>query len=475
MKSLTLASLHHLLRTSKRTLLLSVFGLLGAALIAWGATRTFANLAKEFREQTVKEFVGYVIKGERYPMVHEIYELRYRIFQSKLGINNKSETKACSRHRAFGSEVPENQIGFCRRYDELVDLAKQQLMLPKVFESIYYETEPFLIREIERHNARDAIRVWIRQKLRCLKDKYRCGRDERGLLVRVTSLDPELLKLYHALLASLEKKLFPEEATLPLDFVDELESRCTLPPKGSAHEVTGGMVFVPEGPFRMGSESGEADERPVRNVLVKEFWIDRCEVTNYDFLKMAAAEPILRKSTFPRKLHNGHYLANWEDDLQLQFGQELQPVTHVSWFAARYFCNALGKRLPSEAEWEKAARAGDEKLYSFGDDPAFLMDYGWYRKNATTTRPVAELMPSPLELFDMHGNAREWVWDWYESYASNPAPDPLGPQQGKYRVLRGGSWKDGPEQLRSASRDDASPAQTAADIGFRCASDQRPE
>ena len=79
MKSLTLASLHHLLRTSKRTLLLSVFGLLGAALIAWGATRTFANLAKEFREQTVKEFVGYVIKGERYPMVHEIYELRYRI------------------------------------------------------------------------------------------------------------------------------------------------------------------------------------------------------------------------------------------------------------------------------------------------------------------------------------------------------------------------------------------------------------
>ncbi|MDP7630593.1 MAG: formylglycine-generating enzyme family protein, partial [SAR324 cluster bacterium] len=238
------ARLPRLIHTSKRALLLSVFGLLGAALVAWGATRTFSNLAKEFREQAIKEFVGYVVKGERYPMVHEIYELRYRIFQSKLGINNKSETKACSRHRAFGSEVPEDQIDFCRRYDELVDLAKQQLILPKVFEYLYYETEPFLIREIERRKARDAIRVWIRQKLRCLKDKYRCGRDERGLLVRVTSLDPELLKLYHTLLASLEKKLFPEEAMLPLDFVDEMESRCTLLPKDSAHQVVSGMVFV---------------------------------------------------------------------------------------------------------------------------------------------------------------------------------------------------------------------------------------
>ncbi|MEE2717386.1 MAG: formylglycine-generating enzyme family protein [SAR324 cluster bacterium] len=475
MKTQPSNALRHLIRTSKRTLLLSVIALLGIVVLAWGATRTFSKLAQEFREETVKEFVGYVVKGERYPMVHAIYELRYRLFQSKLGINNKSETKACSRRRAFGAEVPEDQLDFCRRYDEFVDLAKQQIILPKVFEHLYYETEPFLIREIERRKARDAIRVWIRQKLRCLKDKYRCGRDERGLLVRVTSLDPELLKLYHYLLASLEKKLFPEEATLPDDFVDDMESKCTLPPKGSAQEVVNGMVYVSEGPFRMGSDSGEADERPVRNVLVKGFWIDRCEVTNYDFLKMAAAEPILRKSTFPRKFHDGRYLAHWEDDLQPPFGLELQPVTRVSWFAARYFCNALGKRLPSEAEWEKAARAGDEKAYSFGDDPEFLMDYGWYRKNATGTRPVSELMPSPLELFDIHGNAREWVWDWYAAYHPKPDPDPLGPQRGKYRVLRGGSWKDAPEQLRSASRDDASPVQTAADIGFRCASDQRPE
>ena len=183
MKTKPSNALRHLIRTSKRTLLLSVIALMGIVVLAWGATRTFSKLAQEFREETVKEFVGYVVKGERYPMVHAIYELRYRLFQSKLGINNKSETKACSRRRAFGAEVPEDQLDFCRRYDEFVDLAKQQIILPKVFEHLYYETEPFLIREIERRKARDAIRVWIRQKLRCLKDKYRCGRDERGLLV----------------------------------------------------------------------------------------------------------------------------------------------------------------------------------------------------------------------------------------------------------------------------------------------------
>ena len=108
----------------------------------------------------------------------------------------------------------------------------------------------------------------------------------------------------------------------------------------------------------MCSEEGPDNEIPKREVHVDGFWIDRCEVTNYQYLLYLGRDPFLRKSTFPRKFHDGNYLWNWPDDLLPETGSELKPVIHVSWYAARHYCNYVGKRLPSEAEWEIAARAG---------------------------------------------------------------------------------------------------------------------
>jgi len=203
---------------------------------------------------------------------------------------------------------------------------------------------------------------------------------------------------------------------------------------------------------------------------VDEFWIDKCEVTNYQFLLVAAQHPFLRKSTFPRKFHDGNYLWNWPDDLLPETGSKLKPVIHVSWYAARHYCNYVGKRLPSEAEWEIAARAGTEGAYSVEGGAEFLEDYAWFRENyGRTIHTTAQKISNPNGLFDIHGNAWEWVYDWFGIYTTDKASNPQGPEIGKYRVLRGGSWSNPPEYLRSAMRRDALPTSTSNNVGFRCA------
>ena len=162
----------------------------------------------------------------------------------------------------------------------------------------------------------------------------------------------------------------------------------------------------------MGSEEGPDNEIPKREVHVDGFWIDRCEVTNYQYLLYLGRDPFLRKSTFPRKFHDGNYLKNWMDDLMPPMGEELNPVVYVSWYAARYYCNALGKRLPSEAEWEKGARDQTEGAYPFEGGAEFLPDYGWFRKNSGGLMHIAaEKTPNSYGVYDTLGNAWEWVFD----------------------------------------------------------------
>ncbi|MDL2286706.1 formylglycine-generating enzyme family protein, partial [Desulfococcaceae bacterium OttesenSCG-928-F15] len=153
------------------------------------------------------------------------------------------------------------------------------------------------------------------------------------------------------------------------------------------------------------------------------------------------------------------------------------PVERVSWKDTQEFIKKLNQkegtdkyRLPTEAEWEYAARAGSSTAYSFGDDASQLGKYAWHWKNSGgTTHSVGEKLPNAWSLYDMHGNVWEWTQDWYGDYSSSSQTDSRGPNFGQYRVLRGGSWGYNAQYCRSASRSNNVPGCRSDNYGFRLA------
>lgn len=235
----------------------------------------------------------------------------------------------------------------------------------------------------------------------------------------------------------------------------------------------GAMVLVPAGSFRMGSPVGKEDEKPAHMVALDAFLMDRVEVTQAAYERLGLPSP-------------AHFK-----------GPNL-PVEQVTWAQAAYFCNvrsraeglepcyneetgacnfaANGYRLPTEAEWEYACRAGANADYACGNDRRKLADYAWFTDNAgKKTHPVGQKKPNAWGLYDLHGNVAEWCNDVYDPhyYAASPRVNPRGPDDGKEYVLRGGAWNAGSEVLRSAYRTAENPgfsdACLARDaIGFRC-------
>jgi sulfatase modifying factor 1 len=204
--------------------------------------------------------------------------------------------------------------------------------------------------------------------------------------------------------------------------------------KKTGLELREGMFMLPAGSFVMGSESDEAerDEQPVKEVAVQSFWLDRTEVVQQDYAAVMGENP----SHFNRC--------------------PLCPVEKVSWSRAKKYCKKVGKRLPTEAEWEYAAGAGSEEDYAWGDEPDGL--YAWSERNGgNKTHPVATAQPNDWGLHDMAGNVREWVADWYE--------------KGKYRTVKGGSFYYHERNGRHANREGFLPKESAKDLGFRCARD----
>ena len=164
-----------------------------------------------------------------------------------------------------------------------------------------------------------------------------------------------------------------------------------------------------------------------------------------------------------------------ESDPSQFTGDPNRPVESVSWNDAREFVSKLNAmepgatyRLPTEAEWEYAARAGSAAAYAFGDDAAQLDAYGWYADNAgNTTHPVGEKQPNAWGVYAMHGGVWEWVQDRYGAYPSEAATESVGPPPGNRRVIRGGGWLSPAEDCRVASRSHAHPAFRGAHVGFR--------
>ena len=209
-----------------------------------------------------------------------------------------------------------------------------------------------------------------------------------------------------------------------------------------------GIVFVRicPGTFTMGSAGNDrqagGNEKPAHEVTLSEFWIGKTEITNEQY----------------RRFQPKHQ------------GQDELPAVNVSWTLARAACTYFGGRLPTEAEWEYAARAGSRTAWSFGDDEKLLGDYAWYEKNADRTlHPVGKKNPNDWGLHDMHGNVLEWVADWDGTYPASARLDPTGPPAGYSRVLRGGASYSSPRALRSAVRGSYEPEFGDWFIGFRCA------
>jgi serine/threonine-protein kinase len=233
------------------------------------------------------------------------------------------------------------------------------------------------------------------------------------------------------------------------------------------------MVFVPGGEFIMGSDV-YYDEKPIHLVRLNAFWIDQTEITNAMFAAFLNEHSNLlgdRITALDTKDEDAHiHLA--DGSWQAIQGYEAHPVVEVTWYGAVAYCSWAGRRLPTEAEWEKAARGTDRRIYPWGNDEpnADMLNFN-YEIGDTSKVGSYPKGSSPYGALDMAGNIWEWTADWYVQtyYVNSPSVNPLGPDSGAYRVLRGGAWSYRDTYARSMHRSKGAPFVSHDFIGFRCA------
>ncbi len=240
-----------------------------------------------------------------------------------------------------------------------------------------------------------------------------------------------------------------------------------LPTMQKPDGLTGGagtqdmpMALVPAGEFTMGSNLAD-DEKPGHHVYLNAFYMDKYEVTVGQYAKFLEVTDMEEPPDW--------YIMN-------QPQHQKRPVVNVDWEDAVMYCKWAGKRLPTEAEWEKAARGTDGRIYPWGNEAPTRLHANYGRKewnNHLSLVPVGSFEEgrSPYGIYDMAGNAWEWVSDWYDFdyYKNSPRRNPIGPATGDSKVVRGGSWLYISEFLRSAHRFSAQPTNKHFGYGFRCA------
>jgi formylglycine-generating enzyme required for sulfatase activity len=249
------------------------------------------------------------------------------------------------------------------------------------------------------------------------------------------------------------------------------------------------LTLIPAGSFEMGSDKtvdkDASDAQMPRHTvkITKPFFLGIYEVTQEEYQNVMGTNPSSRSALSSSK------------DLVSKLERRKHPVQKVSWLDAIAFCNALsvkerlkpfykidgstvtvpdwsgnGYRLPTEAEWEYACRAGKTTRYSFGDNEASLESFAWFVSNSKEhSHPVGEKLVNPFGLYDMHGNVWEWCWDWFGSYSGQTQSDPHGPEKGTSKVIRGGSWQNSSKQCLPAFRSGSTLKESDAFLGFRVA------
>jgi len=279
-------------------------------------------------------------------------------------------------------------------------------------------------------------------------------KEENTIVQKTTNLDP--------LRNSFEREILFESDT-KFSFA-QISSKN----KDELLKIPRGMVKIPEGEFIMGSDFGGEDELPDHLVFINSFYLDKYEVTNMEFTRCLICER--GTGGFDTK-------------------ESEKPVVYVDWLNADAFCKSKNKRLPTEAEWEYAARAGNKGEYSFGEDIDLLENFAWFESNTIGVgiwgaKKVGSKKANQWGLFDLHGNVMEWVQNYYKQdyFASvrqqkNPI-GPLSPLNAKYplRVVRGGAWgglnnAGFPQGVRASKRYSFVEWTRSFQIGFRCAMD----
>ncbi len=331
--------------------------------------------------------------------------------------------------------------------------------------SLSYETQSSLLVDLRR----------------CLRDQE-TERDARVLLARLR----KRRDLFAAIAEEIDE-LMGKQAEAGAQR-REKEALGQTEVKGKAAEkhvqLPEGMVLVEAGSFKMGSKDGAKEEQPVHEVHVDGFYIDRFEVTVADFKKFVDA------TSYRTDAEKGGYShiwdrSSWKEERGINWrhnakGKEVNaegmnnPVVHVSWNDADAYARWAGKRLPTEAEWEYAARGGNKSAgYKYSGSNA-IDEVAWYEKNSGgMTHPVGQKKPNELGICDMSGNVWEWCADWFDEayYMTSPDRNPKGPSTGEYRVLRGGSWVINDNVCRSTARNGDTPEIRFVNVGFRCVRD----
>jgi formylglycine-generating enzyme required for sulfatase activity len=239
------------------------------------------------------------------------------------------------------------------------------------------------------------------------------------------------------------------------------------------------LVYVPAGEFLMGSTDqdpgADIDEKPQHRVFLEAFWMGQTEVTNAmfaAFLSEKGNQVEERATWLNAAASQVQIVQDQNGEWQPRLGFEDHPVAFVTWYAARAYCAWAGGRLPTEAEWEKAARGVNDGIFPWGGE-IDCSRANYLDCNLTGSLPVGSLLAgaSPYNALDMTGNVWEWVADWHAAdyYTRSPAENPAGPETGLARVVRGGSWLFDAKHARPANRRSDGPLITKPDYGFRCA------